>query len=729
MNKVLNINLGGYAITIDDDAHQYLEAYLDNIEKRFHDSEGRKEIMEDIERRMGEIISSNLGSRSIVMLPDVESAVQVMGKPEDFGEAPETSGAATSSGAGGSAQNTTSDKPPLIKTGKKLFRDPQEKVVGGVCSGLSAYFGITDPIWMRILFVLLAVISAGFWIPAYILLMMIVPEAKTAADRLAMRGQPANVDNIAREVKEGFERFYKNVNDPKASKEFSERVERKANEFAERIQSNSNGCGALIGSLFTGFAILIVVSMILGLGLAWTSSVWAVAMAGPSLMLFSPLSSGWTYFGIFNFFFLIGLPLIGLCVWLARKAFKVKVPVWIRSGIGALWVLNLISFTLIGAAGTKQFRRSGTISRVQDLSGMTSDTLNIANAIFTGPEGESLLHIGPDDNYMVGLREGNLEFKDLVSIRVRRSTTGQFECTQQITARGGSREDAMRNAEQTSYSIVREGNTLRIPTRFMLQKGEKWRVQRIKIVIGVPVGKAITFDDKIYTFAAADMDEYADSDDRNYISKSPGKIFQMTPAGLRCADCPTFGDANYEGESRNYEDFIIEGDFDVELQQGENFKLSIEGDPELRKLIQMRRSGNRLTLTSNGKPVGNGARVVIQTRVFTSLIAESAGNITLRGFDEGRASITAKKSARIKGYLDVNDLDVTLSGSGCQLDLTGRGKDFKVSLSDGASLEAQAFRVEDARVYANGGSKAKIYVNDDAKVEADNSSDVKVERN
>jgi phage shock protein PspC (stress-responsive transcriptional regulator) len=728
MNKVLNINLGGYAITIDDDAHQYLEAYLDNIENRFRDSEGRREIMEDIERRMGEIITSNLGSRSIVMLPDVESAVEVMGKPEDFGDEP--SETADAKGTGRPAgSSSTPGAPPLIKTGKKLFRDPQDKVVGGVCSGLSAYFGITDSVWLRILFVVLAVVSAGFWVPAYILLMIIVPEAKTAADRLAMRGEPANVDNIAREVKEGFERFYKNVNDPKASKEFGERVDRKAREFAERVQSNSNGCGALIGSLFTGFIILVVVSMILGLGLAWTGSVWAFAMAGPSLTLFSPLSSGLTYLAVFNIFFLIGLPLIGLCIWLARTAFKLKVPTWIRSGIGVLWVLNFISFILIGAAGGKQFRRSGTISKVQDLTGMTSDTLNISHASFTGPEGESLFHIGPDDNYLVGLREGNLEFKDLVSIRVRRSTTGQFECTQQITARGATRDEAQRNAEQTNFNLAREGNTLRVPTRFSLQKGEKWRVQRIRLVIGVPVGKAVTFDDKIYRLAAADMDEYADSDDRNYISKSPGKIFQMTAAGLRCADCPTFGDPKYDGDSRNYEDFIVEGDFDVELQQGDNFTLSVNGDPEARKLVEVRRSGGRLTLTSNGKSVGNKVRVLIETPVFTSLIADNAGNIVLRGFDEGTASITAKKTARIKGYFDVKDLDVTLSGSGCQLDLTGRGKDLKASLSDGAVFEAQAFRTGEARVYASGGSKARIYVRDDAKVEADASSDVKVERN
>lgn len=171
MNKVLNINLGGYALTIDDDAYEYLAAYLDSIRRRFSESDGRDEILRDIESRLGELISGSMGSRTIVMLPDVEAAVDIMGKPEDFGAEPvdnKKTASGSKSAAGG----------PAIRTGKRLFRDEEDATVGGVCSGLAAYFGMNDPVWMRLIFVLFTFLSAGFWIPAYLLLWILVPPAK-----------------------------------------------------------------------------------------------------------------------------------------------------------------------------------------------------------------------------------------------------------------------------------------------------------------------------------------------------------------------------------------------------------------------------------------------------------------------------------------------------------------------------------------------------------------------
>lgn len=205
MNKILNVNLGGYALTIDDDAYEYLHRYLDAIKSRFSASEGRDEILSDIENRMGELLSQRMTNRSITTISDVQEIIKIMGKPEDFGDQA-TSGSSTSYGPGKGHYTGT-------RTGRRLFRDEEDKVVGGVCSGLAAYFGIQDPVWVRIAFVLLTFLSGGFWIPAYLLLLVIVPAAVTSADRLAMRGEPINVDNIAREVETGFERFSNRVND------------------------------------------------------------------------------------------------------------------------------------------------------------------------------------------------------------------------------------------------------------------------------------------------------------------------------------------------------------------------------------------------------------------------------------------------------------------------------------------------------------------------------------
>jgi phage shock protein PspC (stress-responsive transcriptional regulator) len=209
MNKVFNINLGGYPFTIDEDAYQHLRTYLDTIHRHFQQTEGYEEITHDIEARLAELFMEQLGNRPIVTIQEVEDAINIMGRPEDFGaepmeEAEPTTGESQTSGA------ESAKKGFKIKTGKRLFRDPEEQVVGGVCSGLAAYFGIPDPIWIRLFFVLV-VISGGIGIPLYLVLWAVMPEAKTAGDRLAMRGEPINISNISRIITEEVEHLSSKV--------------------------------------------------------------------------------------------------------------------------------------------------------------------------------------------------------------------------------------------------------------------------------------------------------------------------------------------------------------------------------------------------------------------------------------------------------------------------------------------------------------------------------------
>ncbi len=201
MNKVFTINLGGYPFTIDEDAFEHLDKYLKAIHRHFKQSEGYEEITEDIEARLAELFQSSMGNRPIVSLKDVEQAIATMGRPEEFGDEPleeETAGA-----EGGESS---------YKTGKRLFRNPDDEVVAGVCSGVAAYFGIQDPVWIRILFVLIT-ISGGFGIPMYIVLWAILPQAETAGDRLAMRGEPINVSNIGKIIQEEVEHISEKVSE------------------------------------------------------------------------------------------------------------------------------------------------------------------------------------------------------------------------------------------------------------------------------------------------------------------------------------------------------------------------------------------------------------------------------------------------------------------------------------------------------------------------------------
>lgn len=194
MNKTVSINLGGYPFHINEDAFDYVHHYLESIRNHFSTSEGCDEILYDIEVRMAELFQEHLKGRPIVSMKEVDEVIQVMGKPEDFGaepiEQPAYQYGREKQSAGGS-----------IKTGKRLFRDPDDQKLAGVCSGISAYFGIDDPVWIRLAFVLFTIFG-GFGAVTYIILWFIVPEAVTASDKLAMRGEPTTVENIAKKVEE-----------------------------------------------------------------------------------------------------------------------------------------------------------------------------------------------------------------------------------------------------------------------------------------------------------------------------------------------------------------------------------------------------------------------------------------------------------------------------------------------------------------------------------------------
>lgn len=203
MNKVFNINLGGYPFTIDEDAYEHLSNYLKTIHNHFRDSEGYEEITTDIETRMAELFQENLNSRPIVTLTDVKDSIAVMGTPEDFGAEPLQDDAPKSSKSGKAKAK--------FKPGKKLYRNSEDEVIGGVCSGIAAYLGVQDPLWIRLAWILV-IMSGGVGIPLYLILWAILPKAESASDRLAMRGEPINISNIGKIIEEEMDHFSEKMN-------------------------------------------------------------------------------------------------------------------------------------------------------------------------------------------------------------------------------------------------------------------------------------------------------------------------------------------------------------------------------------------------------------------------------------------------------------------------------------------------------------------------------------
>jgi len=200
MKKVIQINLGGKVFTADMDAYDNLNKYLLSIEKHFKKSEGFEDIMYDIENRIAELLEENASKNMVVTIEMVERVKSTMGSTADFQTDEEDN------------DYDNHKSIPKYKTGKKLFRDPDNRIVAGVASGLSAYFGISDPVIIRILFVLFT-ISGGLGFISYIILWIAIPEAKTTSDFLSMKGEEINIDNIAKTVEDSLKSIKDTLDD------------------------------------------------------------------------------------------------------------------------------------------------------------------------------------------------------------------------------------------------------------------------------------------------------------------------------------------------------------------------------------------------------------------------------------------------------------------------------------------------------------------------------------
>ncbi|MBE9511930.1 MAG: PspC domain-containing protein [Bacteroidetes bacterium] len=198
MKRAISINLGGIVFNIDDDAYRELQAYLTEIESCFSNREESKEIMNDIEVRIAELFNERITDyKKVITSKDVNEIIDIMGRPEQFGETEK--------------ESTREQRERFGPSGyRRMYRDPDNRILGGVCSGMSAYWRI-DPIILRILFVI-AFLGYGTGLIIYIILWIVLPEAKTKAQKLEMMGEKVNVSNIGKAFKEEFNNVKKNMN-------------------------------------------------------------------------------------------------------------------------------------------------------------------------------------------------------------------------------------------------------------------------------------------------------------------------------------------------------------------------------------------------------------------------------------------------------------------------------------------------------------------------------------
>ena len=197
MKKTLTVNLGGTVHHIDEDAYVLLDNYLNNLKYHFRTEPDADEIVRDMENRIAELFSEYIShGQQVITIENVEEVIARMGKPEEI-----NSESDSSTNVDDSYRASDNGESPK----RRLFRNPDDKILGGVVSGLAAYFG-WDVAWTRIAVLVCGIFLHGF-ILAYIIAWIIIPMARTATEKLQMKGEPVNMENIGKTVTDGFEKM------------------------------------------------------------------------------------------------------------------------------------------------------------------------------------------------------------------------------------------------------------------------------------------------------------------------------------------------------------------------------------------------------------------------------------------------------------------------------------------------------------------------------------------
>lgn len=254
MKKTISINIKGFVFNIEEDAYAILQNYIEQLRRIFKNEEGGNEIVDDVEMRIAELFNEKLSENyQAITDKDVQDVIQILGAPEDYETAEENTNAKEEH-----FEESFSEE-------KKLYRDPDRKAIGGVCSGIAHYLG-WDVIVVRIIFLLF--MFSGFTVLLYAILYFVVPEANTTAEKLQMRGEKINVENIKKKVtkdfneaKEGFKSGSNQAYESKLGRALRELLE-----FAGKaLQMVGKVVRKVFGAIILGLGLVFLFGGVIGL--------------------------------------------------------------------------------------------------------------------------------------------------------------------------------------------------------------------------------------------------------------------------------------------------------------------------------------------------------------------------------------------------------------------------------------------------------------------------------
>ena len=501
MNKTININLAGIVFHIDENAFHSLKSYLEEIRISLGNTKGKEEIIHDVESRIAELFQKEMSdnNKNVVGQTMVNEAISILGQPEDYINDEE--------------KNQTFDRSSTKS--KQYFRNPDDKIISGVCGGIAVYFS-WDPFIVRIL-AMLSLFLPGifpFQIIAYIVLWIIVPEAITTSDKLKMRGEPINFASIKKNFSSETDKVKATINKTKLER------------FAEDITR-------IILLVLKAFVIFIGAIILITIGFSIVTLLLGMLGVSPfAFEIFSDLSplilesKSLLYVGYIALIFFFFIPIIFLVMLAARLIFKKKVFYWpVSLSMIILWLLSIVGMTFVGVKVASYFSFAGSANKSFEIE--KQDFFNIEM------EDTDNLHRFSGNYYLFQSDDepDKSSWFD-TKLEIKKSNDSVPRLRVKMHSRGKNRKDANKNAQETNFEFTQDGEDLVLDEGPSLSKNKKYRAQRIELILYLPINQKFHLDSSVKDHLS-NMDIVGDF----WISELISEDLMMTEKGVRCLTC------------------------------------------------------------------------------------------------------------------------------------------------------------------------------------------------
>lgn len=541
MNKTVNINLGGMFFHIDEDAYQKLSRYFDAIKRSLSNSSGQDEIIKDIEMRIAELLNEKqISDKHVVGLKEVDEIISIMGQPEDYiiEEEPNTT------------KNQQTNTTVNYRT-KKLYRDSEKGMIGGVASGLGHYFGI-DVVWIRVVLVLLIFAGFGTGIIAYIILWIVTPEARTTSEKLEMTGEPVNISNIEKKVREEFESVSEKFKNADYDK------------YGNQIKNGANKVGNSLGNFI--MSVLGIIAKVLGVSLiisglaVLTVLLIGIFTLGTNTFIDFPWESfvekgNFTNFPLWALgllmFFAAGIPFF----FLTLLGFKLLSPNTNSIGpIGkytllALWIISIALVISLSIRQASAFAKDGRIVEKQTITIPPKDTLVIKfkhNDYYSKD-----IYDRAEFRITTDSTNNDIIYSNEVRFEIKKSNENYSYIQIGKEASGKSLEEARNNADKIRYGYKIIGNQIIFDNYLITDLKNKLRDQHVKIIIFLTEGTTFKMDESAKDYDRSNDDFF----NLNYDAFEP--IYIIGQLEAKCLNCPD-EDENENEEEINTENQTID---------------------------------------------------------------------------------------------------------------------------------------------------------------------------